>query len=83
MILHIKKDAQLAEDVLTIKLKLANVIAVKAHESNQSQDHFSKTLGLTQSQLSGILRGKVTPFTTDLLIKAAMKCGIQVSMDLI
>ena len=79
----LKQDSQLNETMLQIKLKLADIIIQKVEQSEHSQHYLSKELGITQPQLSKIVCRKVACFTADMLMKIVMKCGLQVSVNIL
>jgi len=75
----IEDDPVVAEN---LKLPSMLMIELERHIEREkwTQAHAAKLLGVTQPRISNLMRGKINPFSLDLLVKMAVSTGLRVSI---
>ena len=72
------------EEAAELEIRAALLRGLQAWLANTelTQTAASKMLGVTQARVSDIKRGKINPFSLDLLIKLAARAGLHPKVEL-
>ena len=65
---------------LQIRCEVLGAIALKVKGWNLTQTEAAKRLGISQPRLNDLLRGRISRFSLDALIKIATSAGIGVNL---
>ncbi|MGB6888771.1 MAG: XRE family transcriptional regulator [Mycobacterium sp.] len=76
----IADDAAEAEN-RKLRAALIRAIRSRVDEIGWSQTAAAKNLGITQSRLSDVYRGKISKFSLEALVEIASKLGIHVRVE--
>jgi predicted XRE-type DNA-binding protein len=67
--------------VLQMRAKLMNDLRDFIHSSGMSQTEAAKRLGITQSRVSDLMRGKWDKFSLEMLVSLEARLGRKVTLD--
>jgi predicted XRE-type DNA-binding protein len=67
---------------LEIRATLLRALQAWLAGSGKTQTDIAQQLGITQARVSDIKRGKINPFSLDLLVKLAARAGLRPQVEL-
>jgi predicted XRE-type DNA-binding protein len=69
--------------ILQMRAKLMNDLRLYIHASGMTQMEVAQQLGIAQSRVSDLVRGKWEKFSLEMLITLEARAGRQVSLELV
>ncbi len=66
---------------LKVRAKLMQELTQIIKETGETQNDIAKRLGVTQSRISDLMRGKIQKFTIDNLVNIMSKSGYRVEIN--
>jgi predicted XRE-type DNA-binding protein len=68
--------------ILTMRAQLMGELRIKIRDKHWTQAEAAKVLGISQSRVSDLIRGKWDKFSLDMLITLATRAGKKVELKL-